>query len=61
MDKTILEITSLRDDEGQYYWKKKSYLERIEGLEQLRKIIFGYDPSTTRLQRTLTITKLKKN
>jgi len=61
MDKTILEITSLRDDEGQNYWGKKSYLERIEGLEQLRKIIFGYDPSTTRLQRTLTITKLKKN
>lgn len=61
MDKTILEITSLRDDEGQNYWKKKSYLERIEALEQLRKIIFGYDPSTTRLQRTLTITKLKKN
>jgi len=61
MDKTILEITSLRDDEGQNYWKKKSYLERIEALEQLRKIIFGYDPSTTRLQRILTITKLKKN
>ena len=61
MDKTVLEITSLHDDKGQNYWKKKSYLERIEALEQLRNIIFGYDPSTTRLQRTLTITKLKKN
>jgi len=61
MDKNRLEITSLRDGNGHSYWKKKTYLERIAALEQLRIIIFGYDPSTTRLQRTLTITQLKGN
>ena len=61
MDKTTVKITSLRDKKGLNYWKKKSYIERIEALEQLRKIMFGYDPSTDRLQRILTITKLKKS
>ena len=61
MDRKSLKITSLRDDNDRSYWKNKTYLERIAALEQLRIIIFGYDPSTTRLQRTLTITQLKKN
>jgi len=61
MDKKTLKITSMHDDNLHDYWMKKSYLERIEALEQLRKIVFDYDPSTTRLQRTFAITQLKKN
>jgi len=61
MDKRSLEITSIHDKDGRNYWAKKSYLERIEALEELRRIIFGYDPSTERLQRTLRITQLKKD
>jgi len=61
MDKKTVKITSIHNNDVHDYWKKKSYLERIEALEQLRKIIFGYDPATARLQRTLTITQLKKN
>ena len=47
--------------EDRDFWKKKTYLQKIQALEKLRRIIFGYDPSATRLQRTLTITQLKKN
>ena len=61
MNKKIFKITSIHDNDSREYWKKKSYLERLEALEQLRQIIFGYDPTTTRLQRTITITKLKKD
>jgi len=61
MDKRIFKVTSIYDNDTREYWRKKSYLERLETLEQLRQIIFGYDPTATRLQRTLTITKLKKN
>ena len=61
MDKRILKITSIHESDVHDYWKKKSHLERIEALEQLRKIIFGYDPFTSRLQRTLAITQLKKD
>jgi len=61
MNKKIFQITSIRDGTDRDYWKQKSYEERLEALELLRRIIFGYDPSTARLQRTITITQLKKN
>lgn len=61
MNKKIFQITSIRDGNDRDYWKQKSYEERLEALELLRRIIFGYDPSTARLQRTITITQLKKN
>jgi hypothetical protein len=61
MNKKIFQITSVHGGNDQGYWKQKSYEERLEALELLRRIIFGYDPSTTRLQRTITITQLKKN
>lgn len=61
MDKRFIKISSMRDGNDRDYWKQKTYTERMEALEQLRIIIFGYDPTTTRLQRTLTITQLKKD
>jgi hypothetical protein len=61
MNKKTLKITSIRDSNEHNYWGEKSYLERIEALEKLRRIIFGYDPSTERLQRTFTVTQLKKS
>jgi len=39
------------------YWKSKSPSERIEAIELMRQINFGYDPSTERLQRFLTVTQ----
>lgn len=61
MNKKIFQITSGHAGNDIDYWKNKTYLERIEALEKLRQIIFGYDPSTSRLQRISTITQLKKN
>ena len=40
------------------YWLAKSPTERFEALELLRQIAYGYDPSTTRLQRVLEVAKL---
>lgn len=61
MNKKIFKITSIRESDDYSFWKNKTYVERIEGLEKLRRIIFGYDPSTHRLQRIFKITKLKKD
>jgi hypothetical protein len=33
------------------YWFSKSPYERLEAVELMRQIIYGYNPSTTRLQR----------
>jgi hypothetical protein len=60
MDKSFFQITSIRQKEDDF-WKDKSYSERIGALEELRRIIFGYDASTERLQRILTVTELKRN
>ena len=39
------------------FWKFKTPEERLEAIEFIRQINFGYDPSTERLQRLLTITQ----
>ncbi|MCD5401807.1 hypothetical protein LR013_04360 [candidate division NPL-UPA2 bacterium] len=49
MDKRAFKITCIYDDDDHDFRKKKTYLERIEALGKLRKTIFGYEPSTSRL------------
>ncbi len=62
IDKTAFCIGSLHDggDEKQY-WLSKTPQERIEALELMRQIIYGYDPSTERIQNDLEIADLKKS
>jgi hypothetical protein len=58
MDKSAFTIASLFDpsDEKQY-WLSKTPIERLEALETMRQIIYGYDPTTTRLQRFFEVTQ----
>lgn len=39
------------------FWVGKTPSERLEALEQMRQILYGYDPATTRLQRILVVTQ----
>ncbi|MBN2182032.1 MAG: hypothetical protein JW715_08960 [Sedimentisphaerales bacterium] len=39
------------------YWLSKTPAERLQAVELMRQIIYGYDPSTTRLQRVLEVTQ----
>ena len=58
LDKTVIRITSLADPSGEKeYWLAKSPAERLQALETMRQIVYGYDPLTTRLQRFLKITQ----
>ena len=60
MDKTALGVGKLGDDsEERAYWKSKTPQERLEALEILRQIHYGYDPATERLQRVLEVARLK--
>jgi len=58
MQKTAFTVSSLfeKSDEKSY-WLSKTPYERLEAVELMRRIIYGYDPSTTRLQRVLEITQ----
>ena len=60
LDRSVFEVGTLDDeDPDKAYWQTKSPQERMEALELLRQIIYGYDPATTRLQRVLEIAELK--
>jgi hypothetical protein len=56
IDKTALSAGSLREpSDEKSYWLSKSPEERLRAVELMRQIVYGYDPSTTRLQRVLEI------
>lgn len=59
MDKSKIEVTSLHDaPRDKDYWLAKSDNERLEGIEFMRQVLYGYDPSAARLQRVLEIVEL---
>ena len=54
MDKTAFSVGRLSDrSDEKEYWLARSPLERLEAVEIMRQIVYGYDPSTARLQRVL--------
>ena len=59
IDRSAFRVDSLQDDSyDREYWRTKTPRERLEALELMRQIIYGYDPSTARLQRVLEVAKL---
>jgi len=62
MDKTAFSVASLHDpSDEKAYWLSKTPEERLEALEIMRQIAYGYDPATTRLQRVFEIAQLKRS
>jgi hypothetical protein len=61
LDRTAFSVGSLDDDREEVaYWRAKSPEERMEALELMRQIIYGYDPATTRLQRVFEVAELER-
>jgi hypothetical protein len=60
VDRTAFSIVSLYDEDSDLqYWLARTPDERLSAVEQIRQIVYGYNPSTVRLQRVLEIAKLK--
>ncbi len=59
LDKTAFSVVSLEQNEldEKAYWLSKTPYERLDAVETMRQIIYGYDPTTTRLQRVLEVTQ----
>jgi hypothetical protein len=56
VDRSAFAVTSLFDDSDEKaYWLSKTPQERLEALEQMRQIIYGYCPSADRLQRVFAV------
>ncbi len=52
---TVASVLEKSDEKS--YWLSKTPYERLEALELMRQIIYGYDPSATRLQRVFEVTQ----
>ncbi|MBI3463700.1 MAG: hypothetical protein HY000_11685 [Planctomycetes bacterium] len=59
MDRNALTISTLSEEgDDREHWRRATPDERLLALEFMRQVCYGYDPSTTRLQRVLTIARL---
>jgi hypothetical protein len=58
LDRTHFSVVQLKEPDEKAYWLSKSPAERIEAVELMRQMIYGYDPTRTRLQRVLTVAAL---
>jgi hypothetical protein len=59
LDKTAFTIAALSDETDEKgYWLSKTAYERLAAIEIMRQIIYGYNPSSVRLQRVLAIAQL---
>ena len=62
MDKSVFSVVSLSEElDDKEYWHAKTPQERLEAVELMRQINYGYDPTTIRLQRVLEVTQLTSN
>ncbi len=61
MDKTVFSVANLEDasDEA-VYWQAQTPHARWEALELMRQVMYGYDPSATRLERVFEAASLKR-
>ena len=59
MDKTAFSVSTIdaESDEIQF-WLSKTPAERLLGVEIMRQMLYGYDPSTARLQRIFETAEL---
>jgi hypothetical protein len=61
MDKTAFSVVSLTDaPDEKDYWQSKTPQERLQTVELLRRLNYGYDSTTARLQRVLAIDELQR-
>ena len=59
LDKRIVKVTSLDDiEEEKKYWISKTPVERLEAIEINRRMIYGEDRVTSRLQRFFETSEL---
>jgi hypothetical protein len=60
LNRSAISITNLTDtDDEKNYWLQATPDKRLLALEMMRQINYGYDATTTRLQRVFEIAEFK--
>lgn len=58
MDKTVFSTASLHDEsDDTEFWRGQSHQARMEALEFLRQVMYGYNPDTDRIPRAIEVVK----
>jgi hypothetical protein len=61
LDKSVLTVTPLVESgNDKSYWLKRSHAERINAIEINRRLVYGEDRATSRLQRFLEVDELAR-
>ena len=57
LDKTAFSVSTLEqnNEDEKAYWLSKTPYERLDALETMRQIVYGYDPANTRIERVIEI------
>ncbi len=62
LDRTAFSVATLSEasDETAYWWSKTPE-ERLQAMEWMRQVNYGYDPTSARLQRVLDYVELDRS
>jgi hypothetical protein len=61
LDKSAISVVSLeKADDDLQYWLSQTPMERLAALELNRRLVYGYDRATSRLQRFLEVAELER-
>lgn len=62
MDKTVFSVVPLSQaDDEKEYWLSKTPHERLRAVELIRQTIYGYTPTSGRLQRVFEVAKREQS
>ena len=57
VDRTVLTVTDVQDNDEDQYWWARTPLERLEAIETNRRIVYGYQSTPPRFQRLLEVAR----
>jgi hypothetical protein len=60
IDRTAFNVVSLREADDSDYWRDRTPEERLEAMEFMRRVMYGHDRVSERLQRVLEVAQLKE-
>ncbi|HUT53663.1 MAG TPA: hypothetical protein VM658_09745 [bacterium] len=60
IDRTAFDVVSLREADDSDYWLDRTPEERLNAMEFMRRVMYGRDRVSERLQRILEIAELKE-
>ena len=57
VDRTVLTVTGLDENDEDAYWWSRTPLERLEAIETNRRIVYGYFATSCKLQKVLEVAR----